>query len=56
MTKSSIKGKLSFKSNSEKSTEDKILKNLLSKKIPNDELLENLGMFYLLKIYQEYYV
>lgn len=45
MTKSSIKGKLSFKSNSEKSTEDKILKNLLSKKIPNDELLENLGMF-----------
>ena len=45
MTKSSIKGKLSFKSNNEKSIEDKILKNLLSKKIPNDELLENLGMF-----------
>jgi len=45
MIKSSIKGKLSFKSNSEQSAEDKILKNLLSKKIPNDELLENLGMF-----------
>ena len=45
MTKSSIKGKLSFKSDSEQSAEEKILRNLLSKKIPNNELLENLGMF-----------
>lgn len=45
MTKSNIKGKLSFKSVSEQSAEIKILKNLQSKKIPDNELLENLGMF-----------
>lgn len=45
MTKSSIKGKLSFKSDSEQSAEEEILRNLLNKKIPNNELLENLGMF-----------
>ena len=45
MTKSNIKGKLSFKSVSEQSAEMKILKNLQSRKIPDNELLENLGMF-----------
>ncbi len=45
MKNSAIKGTLSFKSIFEKKAELKILKNLFSKKIPDNEILENLGMF-----------
>jgi hypothetical protein len=38
-------GKLSFKTNAEDIVEEKILKNLFSKNVPSNELLENLGLF-----------
>lgn len=46
MKNNTIKGKLSFKNISEETAELEILKNLYSKKIPDEELLENLGMFF----------
>ena len=45
MNKSNNLGKLSFKTDLEDSAENKILRNLLSKNIPNHEILENLGLF-----------
>ena len=45
MNKLNDLGKLSFKTDLEDSAENKILRNLLSKNIPNHEILENLGLF-----------
>lgn len=45
MSKINKKGKLSFKDDNEDNVEEKILKNLFSRKIPDDEILENLGIF-----------
>lgn len=45
MNKLNNLGKLSFKTNEEDKIENQILKNLFSKKIPNNEILENLGIF-----------
>jgi hypothetical protein len=45
MSKINKKSKISFKNNYEEIIEEKILKNLFSKKIPDDEILENLGIF-----------
>jgi hypothetical protein len=45
MSKLNNLGKLSFKTDLEDSAENKILRNLFSKNIPNNEILENLGLF-----------
>ena len=50
-------GKISFQNKSENETSKHVLKSLFSKTIPNDEILENLGIFFLhQKIYQEFFV
>ena len=40
-------GKISFQNRDENETSINILKSLFSKTIPNDEILENLGIFYI---------
>ena len=45
MNKINNLGKISFKTDNEESAEKKILKNLFSKEIPDQEILENLGLF-----------
>ena len=45
MSKINNLGKLSFKTDDEEIAEQRILKNLFSKKIPDHEILENLGLF-----------
>ena len=39
-------GKISFQNKSENETSKHVLKSLFSKTIPNDEILENLGIFF----------